>query len=134
MNLRNCLALSFSIVGRVASSIHRIMASPPPSPFFAPYPLSPPDPVPAPALAILTVLIRCCWWASSVGGGDSDGDVVCLQRLVHELSLLEAHPPLSRLVVLIDAVRESDSHFLTQLGHVLAQQIYQSIDKNMNIL
>ena len=55
--------------------------------------------------------------------------MVCLQGLVHELSLLEAHPPLSRLVVLIDTVGESDSHLLTQLRHVLAQQICHSSDE-----
>ena len=46
-----------------------------------------------------------------------------LQGLVHELSLLEAHPPLSWLVVLVNAVREANSHLLAQLGQVLAQKI-----------
>lgn len=46
-----------------------------------------------------------------------------LKRLVHELSPVEAHPPLPWLVVLIDAIRKSHSHLLAQLGDVLAQEL-----------
>lgn len=47
-----------------------------------------------------------------------------LQGLVHELSLVEAHPPLAGLVVLVNAVWQTNSHLLAHLRQVLLQEIY----------
>jgi hypothetical protein len=46
-----------------------------------------------------------------------------LKHLVHKLSLVEAHPPLSWFVVFVDAIRKSHSHLLAQLTDVLSQEI-----------